>query len=212
VTKLPAGPTAFFKLSNFKFSKEIEGHGRPTSHNPGASVAACFLPVLPVSATARVVCGATCVRYFCTEIILNRFDTRLGRRMGRIFGSMFPQKPDLVGRQAVTFHNQRDFIFVRRHRFICESDKVRMLDAGVSQIAMMLLETLRIVSHSGVVAVCFAVYAIEPPQKVRLQELGPRFTLKLRWLLADTFNTSEGEYEWFHKRHEMDKTRRKFHL
>jgi hypothetical protein len=45
--------------------------------------------------------------------------------MGRMFGSMFPPKPDLVGRQAVTFHNQRDFIFVRRHRFICESDKVR---------------------------------------------------------------------------------------
>ncbi|MDR3738219.1 MAG: Brix domain-containing protein [Terracidiphilus sp.] len=58
------------------------------------------------------------------EIILNRFDTRLGRRMGRMFGSMFPAVPDITGRQAVTFHNQRDFIFVRRHRFICESTKV----------------------------------------------------------------------------------------
>jgi ribosome production factor 1 len=49
-------------------------------------------------------------------------------------------------------------------------------------------------------------------QKVRLQELGPRFTLKLRWLLAGTFDPSGGEYEWMHKRHDMDTTRRKFHL
>ena len=44
------------------------------------------------------------------------------------------------------------------------------------------------------------------------QELGPRFTLKLRWILNGTFDTKHGEYEWLHKRKEMDTTRRRFHL
>jgi len=77
-----------------------------------------------------------------------------------------------VGRQVVTFHNQRDFIFFRQHRYIFSDDGKR----------------------------------------ARLQELGPRFTLKLKWLLADTFNVKEGEYEWMHKRHEMETSRRRFFL
>ena len=32
-----------------------------------------------------------------------------------------------------------------------------------------------------------------------LQELGPKFTLKLRWLQKGTFDTKFGEYEWIHK-------------
>ena len=48
--------------------------------------------------------------------------------------------------------------------------------------------------------------------KARLQELGPRFTMKMRWLQEGTFDTQFGEYEWMHKRKEMDTTRRKFHL
>lgn len=44
------------------------------------------------------------------------------------------------------------------------------------------------------------------------QELGPRFTLKMRWLQEGTFDTQFGEYEWIHKRREMDVTRRTFHL
>lgn len=45
-----------------------------------------------------------------------------------------------------------------------------------------------------------------------VQELGPRFTLKMRWLQEGTFDTQFGEYEWIHKRKEMDSTRRTFHL
>ena len=44
------------------------------------------------------------------------------------------------------------------------------------------------------------------------QELGPRFTLKMKWLMAGGFDTKGGEYEWIHKRHDMDTSRRKFHL
>lgn len=83
-----------------------------------------------------------------------------------------PQNPEFRGRQVATFHNQRDFLFFRRHRYVFSEDGKR----------------------------------------ATLQELGPRFTLKMKWLLAGHFDTKGGEYEWFHKRHEMDTSRRKFHL
>lgn len=31
--------------------------------------------------------------------------------------SLFPQDPEFKGRRVVTFHNQRDFIFFRHHRY-----------------------------------------------------------------------------------------------
>ncbi|GAA6086719.1 ribosome production factor 1 [Tachysurus ichikawai] len=105
------------------------------------------------------------------EVILNNFTTRLGHSIGRLFAALFPQDPQFVGRQVATFHNQRDFIFFRFHRYIFKNEK-----------------------------------------KVGIQELGPRFTLKLRSLQKGTFDSKFGEYEWVHKRHEMDTSRRKFHL
>ncbi|KAF9461250.1 Brix-domain-containing protein [Collybia nuda] len=75
------------------------------------------------------------------ELVLNNFVTRLGHAIGRMFQTTFPLMPEFQGRQVVTLHNQRDFLFFRRHR-----------------------------------------YAFRSTEKVALQEIGPRFTLKLRWL------------------------------
>uniref|UniRef100_A0A8D0ATA3 Ribosome production factor 1 n=1 Tax=Sander lucioperca TaxID=283035 RepID=A0A8D0ATA3_SANLU len=105
------------------------------------------------------------------EVILNNFTTRLGHSIGRLFAALFPQDPQFVGRQVATFHNQRDFVFFRFHRYIFKNEK-----------------------------------------KVGIQELGPRFTLKLRSLQKGTFDSKFGEYEWVLKRHEMDACRRKFQL
>ncbi|KAJ3326396.1 Ribosome production factor 1 [Gonapodya sp. JEL0774] len=104
------------------------------------------------------------------ELILNNFNTRLGHTVGRMFAALFPTVPEFKGRQVATLHNQRDFIFFRRHRYIFKDGK-----------------------------------------KVDLQELGPRFTLKLRWLQKGTFDTKFGEYEWKHKP-EMDTSRKRFFL
>lgn len=52
------------------------------------------------------------------EVILNNFNTRLGRTFARMFASLFPHDPEFHGRRAVTFHNQRDFIFFRQHRYV----------------------------------------------------------------------------------------------
>lgn len=73
------------------------------------------------------------------ELILNNFNTRLGHRIGRSLGALVPHDPEFHGRRVITFHNQRDFIFFRHHRYVFENR-----------------------------------------DEARLQELGPRFTLKLR--------------------------------
>jgi ribosome production factor 1 len=75
------------------------------------------------------------------ELILNNFTTLLGHSVGRLFGALFPPQPQFRGRQVVTLHNQRDFLFFRRHR-----------------------------------------YQFDSLTKASLQEIGPRFTLKLRWM------------------------------
>ena len=112
------------------------------------------------------------------ELILNNFSTRLGHRVGRMLGCLVPHDPQFRGRQVVTMHNQRDFIFFRHHRYIFEEKgegKKRRIAA-------------------------------------RLQELGPRFTLKMKSLQMGTFDTQHGEYEWKHKP-ELDRhNRRLFHL
>ncbi|CDU23776.1 related to RPF1-involved in the assembly of the large ribosomal subunit [Sporisorium scitamineum] len=75
------------------------------------------------------------------ELILNNFTTVLGHRVGTVLQCLFPKIPQLEGRQVVTCHNQRDYIFFRRHRYMFKSD-----------------------------------------EKTALQEIGPRFTLKLHSL------------------------------
>eukprot|EP00003_Mantamonas_plastica_P027184 TRINITY_DN5769_c0_g1_i2.p1 TRINITY_DN5769_c0_g1~~TRINITY_DN5769_c0_g1_i2.p1 ORF type:complete len:192 (-),score=54.67 TRINITY_DN5769_c0_g1_i2:26-601(-) len=100
------------------------------------------------------------------EIILNNFTTRLGHTVGRMFASLSPQEPNFVGRRVITFHNQRDYIFFRHHRYIFDSEK-----------------------------------------KARLQELGPRFTLKLKSLQKGVFDAKYGEYMWV-KKTEMVKKKR----
>lgn len=90
------------------------------------------------------------------EVILNNFNTRLGLLISRMLVCLFPQDPNFTGRRVVTFHNQRDYIFFRHHRYEFKREG----------------------------------------EKAALHELGPRFTLRLKWLQKGTFNPTEGEYEW----------------
>jgi len=119
----------------------------------------------------REIRNNTAASTHCPEVVLNNFGTRLGHKVGRMLAVLFPHQPEFKGRQVVTFHNQRDFIFFRFHRYIFRNEK-----------------------------------------RVGLQEIGPRFTLKLRSIQHGTFDSKFGEYEWIHNSHEMDTTRRKFHL
>lgn len=57
------------------------------------------------------------------ELILNNFSTRLGKTVGRLFQSIFPSNPEIQGRQVITLHNQRDYIFFRRHRYLFKNEE-----------------------------------------------------------------------------------------
>lgn len=106
------------------------------------------------------------------EVILTNFTTRLGLTVGRMMGALFHHDPEFRGRRAVTFHNQRDYIFFRHHRYEFSKEGKR----------------------------------------VKLRELGPRFTLKLRSLQEGTFDSKTGDYTWIisNKRHAMESRRRFF--
>mmetsp|Transcript_9774 Transcript_9774/g.13820 ORF Transcript_9774/g.13820 Transcript_9774/m.13820 type:complete len:423 (+) Transcript_9774:33-1301(+) len=210
-----AGPTAFFKVSNVVLSKGVPNRGNSTNHVP--------------------------------ELVLNGFTTRLGHRVGRFLGSIFPHNAQFRGRQVATFHNQRDYIFVRHHRYIFQEGKEDLvLEKREKEEAQQQQEeqeqepneTLDKRNHMETdMDMNMDIHdnsqndndhPIDNPidnnnkkkksHKVkkktiaRLQELGPRFSLKLRWIQEGTFDTQFGEYEWYHKRKEMDINRRKFHL
>lgn len=65
------------------------------------------------------------------ELVLNNFQTRLGKTVGMLFQSIFPKNPDFEGRQVITLHNQRDYIFFRRHRYVFkENERVGLQELG----------------------------------------------------------------------------------
>ncbi|KAI9886523.1 MAG: hypothetical protein M1823_001704 [Watsoniomyces obsoletus] len=125
------------------------------------------------------------------ELILNNFRTPLGLLTAHLFRSIFPTQPELQGRQVVTLHNQRDYIFVRRHRYVFR-DK-RPTEKSV-------------VGPDG--------KEVKGVEEIRagLQELGPRFTMKLRRIdkgIGRAGSNGQVEWEW---KGRMDKQRTKFQL
>lgn len=105
------------------------------------------------------------------ELIMKNFTTKTGYRLSRVFNALFPHSPEYKGREVVTFHNQRDFVFFRHHRFIFTEDF----------------------------------------ERVKLQEIGPRFTARLLSIQKGTFDREFGEYEYVYK-DKMGVRRRKFNL
>lgn len=92
------------------------------------------------------------------ELVLSNFSTPLGLTTGRLLQSLFPPMPNFVGRQVVAIHNQRDFVFFRRFRYMFA---LREGEASA-----------KLAKERG----------LDEQLRTRMQEIGPRFTLKLRWL------------------------------
>ena len=122
------------------------------------------------------------------ELILNNFRTPLGLLTAHVFRTMFPPQPDFQGRQVVTLHNQRDYIFLRRHRYIFR-------DKRATEKSIVGLDGKEVKGVEGI--------------RAGLQELGPRFTMKLRRIDKGIQRSSGQEWEW---RGGMEKTRTKFQL
>ena len=126
--------------------------------------------------------------------------------------------PEFEGRQVVTFHNQRDFIFFRHHRYVFDRDEERHHKSEVVRAAKDKAKIKTLVKKGYDESV--AKSSTSQPElpgcigaiRTKLQELGPRFTLKLKWVQLGSFDTVHGEYEWLHERGEMDTDRKKFNI
>jgi len=101
---------------------------------------------------------------------------------------MFPPQPELAGRQVVTLHNQRDYIFLRRHRYVFREKRP---------------------TEKSVVGTDGKVVKGVEDIRAGLQELGPRFTLKLRRIDRGIQRTSGQEWEW---KAGMEKVRTRFQM
>ena len=109
------------------------------------------------------------------ELILNGFRTPLGLLTAHLFKSLFPPRPEIQGRQVVTLHNQRDYIFCRRHRYVFRDKRAtEKVIQGADGKPLKGVEEIR----------------------AGLQELGPRFTLKLRRVDKGIQHMSGLEWEW----------------
>lgn len=122
------------------------------------------------------------------ELILNNFRTPLGLLTAHLFRAMFPPQPELQGRQVVTLHNQRDYIFLRRHRYVFREKRPTEKN---------------VIGPDG--------KEVKGVEGIRagLQELGPRFTMKLRRVDKGIQRASGQEWEW---KGSMEKQRTKFQL
>lgn len=122
------------------------------------------------------------------ELILNGFRTPLGLLTAHLFKSLFPQRPEIQGRQVVTLHNQRDYVFLRRHRYVFRDKRATEKSIqGADGKPVKGVEDIR----------------------AGLQEIGPRFTMKLRRVDKGIQRASGQEWEW--KAHD-EKVRTRFSL
>ncbi|KAI1429314.1 Brix-domain-containing protein [Xylaria sp. FL1777] len=119
------------------------------------------------------------------ELLLNNFSTPLGLVTAKVLQTLFPT-PELAGRH-------RDYIFFRRHRYIIREKRATEKSVvGADGQEMKGVENIR----------------------VGLQELGPRFTLKLRRIdkgigRAGSDPTDPTHWQWQAK---MEKNRKRFNL
>ncbi|KAI0425772.1 Brix-domain-containing protein [Xylaria sp. FL1042] len=127
------------------------------------------------------------------ELLLNNFSTSLGLVTARVLQTLFPKSPELEGRQCVMFHCSRDYIFFRRHRYVLREKRATEKSVvGADGKELRGVENIR----------------------AGLQELGPRFTLKLRRIQkgigrAGSDPNDPTHWQWQAK---MEKNRKRFNL
>lgn len=109
-------------------AKKVENKGRATMHYPEvivnnfhtrlghqvSNIVSRFFPVFLRSKRRKGSSRPTIILHSPTSPL---------SQVARMFMSLFPQQPEFEGRSAVTFHNQRDYIFFRRHRYIFHNQK-----------------------------------------------------------------------------------------
>ncbi|GAA5989079.1 hypothetical protein JCM11641_002297 [Rhodosporidiobolus odoratus] len=142
---LPYGPTAHFRLTGITLCKDIPGHAKSTSHPP--------------------------------ELVLNHFQTPLGLSLATLLSQLFlpPQtaaklaSQGYIGRQVVLAQNSRDFVFIRRYRYMFALKSHR-------------LGKTKKQSDVGRMTEPNPENEIDDTIKTRMQEIGPQLTVKMKWI------------------------------
>ncbi|OZC11202.1 hypothetical protein X798_01618 [Onchocerca flexuosa] len=171
----------YAKVNTFKFCYELQKcipnadiftHGIVLCHLPDGPTA--FFKINSLTFTKNLKKkGESTVHY--PELVLNNFNTRLGHTIARMFACLFPQKPMYSGRRVAS--------------------QVLVLPLFLQQIFELL--SYHFIETISSVLDLQSIYEFKKEgEKAALLELGPRFTLRLKWLQKGTFNSRYGEYEW----------------
>ncbi|KAI1131591.1 Brix-domain-containing protein [Nemania abortiva] len=196
IIDIPSQITFHFSISSWVDGRKLPGHGNATNHYP--------------------------------ELLLNGFVTPLGLVTAKVLQSLFPLSPELAGRQCVMFYSSRDYIFFRRHRYILRDRKpTEKSVAGADGKEMAGVKDVRAGKSRAFRSIMSRWSPSETPQRLDipntkadiiistgLQELGPRFTLKLRRIdkgigRAGSDPADPTHWEWKAK---MEKDRKRFNL
>lgn len=150
----------------------LQGHSRSSSF-PSPFPPSAHLPLHPqghASSTSHP-----------PELVLNHFQTPLGLSLATLLSQLFlpPQtaaklaSQGFIGRQVVLAQNSRDFVFIRRYRYMFALRSHRLgKTKKQSDIA-------RITDDNSGQAEGFED---DDTVKTRFQEIGPQMTLKMRWI------------------------------
>merc|ERR1712113_115322 len=108
------------------------------------------------------------------ELFLSNFNTNLGCKVAQMLASLFHKKKRIRSNRVVTFHNQKDYIFFRHHRYCFTANEN---------------EKRKIISCTTPI----------------INELGPRFTLKLLYLHDGCYNPKQNEFVFFRNSKEVNR-------
>ena len=216
---LPEGPTCLYRLSSLVLSKKIRNHGRATRHYPelilnnfstrlGHRIARMFASVFPQKPDFQ---GRRVVT------IHNQRDYIFFRHHRYIFEVREREKPPRYILTSNDLHKTRGVVAANQNERVSEGSEETTRGSVVQQI-----HSLAGGKQAGLGGHNNKEYEEggneDPrlsisPVHARLQELGPRFTLKLISLQKGLFDSRRGEYEYHYSGADGDKfIRRKFVL
>ena len=215
---LPEGPTCLYRLSSLVLSKKIRNHGRATRHYPelilnnfstrlGHRIARMFASVFPQNPDfkgRRVVTIHNQRDYIFFRHHRYIFEVRKRQKTPRAL--LTASDPNGARRMGSANYNYKDT------QGSGKPERESMAQKNIS--------AEREISTD--VGKCGGAYVMdgrgthqnlsEMPVHARLQELGPRFTLKLISLQKGTFDSRRGEYEYHSGSDGSKFSRRKFVL
>lgn len=151
---------------------------------------------------AQDIAGGAVLTTHSPELIMKNFDTRMGVRIGRQLQSLFP----LVSNGVPYVYSACVCICVCGGYSVC-CEETPFQKAEFPGRRVIVFQNQRDFVFFRQYRYIFA----DEGARARLQEIGPRFTLKLRFLQEGTFDAATGKFE-FLWRPDMQVSRKRFFI